>query len=867
MKTIIAKNSYHQEIKEYLLRQNDCEIAEIITLEAFLDKYIFDFQDDSLYKYYDVLKDKDLYYFKDSVKKVSFLEEIKNFIVEMKQFGLNVNDLLDNDDYLKELKQIISTVFDIELKIDYQKKVISNLSDLNNVYIIDKKPSYFERQTYDELISKGAKYYSDDSGLNRKKEYYNYLNKRCEIEGLARYLIKNNIDLVNSKITLLDNTYIPFIKQVFKRYKIPFNFISDNKTPRLVHKYISLIKYYINATHDNLLNLVSEEVFSSLGEKANNAFYQYTKLFGYNITDDYEHIKNNCISDDILNHYEIEDLLKLEEDALILKSTVYDDLMVLRNQSNIIEAIKIVDDVICKYNYCDSNILYKIRDKVLKAQKYLNVENIDILYEDLKRIKANVNDKFINGITILSSTEMCISKSNHFILGASNDNFPGFKTHEGIFSETYLEKINYPKLVDRYALFMQNQLNNLNSEFLYVSKSISSFDGKEKKSALEIDEFMQMDPKYIDIKFPNKPKSVIGEEKINSEIAKKLFFKDQIIKGSVSSMEQFSNCPFSYFLDKGLGLKEKTNYEYNSAKNGTLIHYVLEKLVNQYQDDFVDVNQEEVEKIIDTKLDEIILFYPNLAEQFKLVKKRLLQLVMVNLGYLKDLDQYSKLTSYKQEYEFNDVIEVDGTKLKLKGFIDRIKANNDFIQIIDYKSSKKRLVESKFLQGQQLQLLTYALILKKIYNDKRILGAYYYNFKLNSIKGSYAKRSRGEVIVNDQEEYLKQLKKEHKYSGWTFEPYYELIGGDKECVDGISVNKDGSLSSRSHIYDLDVINKALLEIYKMLIDDIKDGIISIKPNDCTYCCYKNICHYPYNGGEDKKTLELEEELYRKDLNV
>ena len=52
--------------------------------------------------------------------------------------------------------------------------------------------------------------------------------------------------------------------------------------------------------------------------------------------------------------------------------------------------------------------------------------------------------------------------------------------------------------------------------------------------------------------------------------------KDDVLKGSISSLERYIHCPFSYFLRYGLGLREPMQYTFSDSYAGTLSHYVLE---------------------------------------------------------------------------------------------------------------------------------------------------------------------------------------------------------------------------------------------------------------------------------------------------
>ena len=61
--------------------------------------------------------------------------------------------------------------------------------------------------------------------------------------------------------------------------------------------------------------------------------------------------------------------------------------------------------------------------------------------------------------------------------------------------------------------------------------------------------------------------------------ARKLFGKDMVL--SASRIEDYYNCPYRYFCKFGLGAQPRQKAEINPMERGTLIHYVLEKLLSE----------------------------------------------------------------------------------------------------------------------------------------------------------------------------------------------------------------------------------------------------------------------------------------------
>ena len=100
---------------------------------------------------------------------------------------------------------------------------------------------------------------------------------------------------------------------------------------------------------------------------------------------------------------------------------------------------------------------------------------------------------------------------------------------------------------------------------------------------------------------------------------------------SPSRVENYFTCPFSYFCSAGLGLRARKKVEFSPLQSGTVIHYVLEKMVSRHQGKGLgQLNpaqmQEEVSRVLQEYLESRV-------EQKELLTKRFQYL----LGHLTDL--------------------------------------------------------------------------------------------------------------------------------------------------------------------------------------------------------------------------------------
>lgn len=122
------------------------------------------------------------------------------------------------------------------------------------------------------------------------------------------------------------------------------------------------------------------------------------------------------------------------------------------------------------------------------------------------------------------------------------------------------------------------------------------------------------------------------------------------------------------------------------------------------------------------------------------MKAQLLVQMKALLARLKALEEHSALSPrlLEQPFTFRMDLEEEDVQLCMSGVIDRIDAAAHMGVILDYKSSRKTLSETKVYSGRQLQLPVYALALHSgmIPESEDILdvmGVFYLSTKQESI--------------------------------------------------------------------------------------------------------------------------------------
>ena len=284
-----------------------------------------------------------------------------------------------------------------------------------------------------------------------------------------------------------------------------------------------------------------------------------------------------------------------------------------------------------------------------------------------------------------------------------------------------LEKEIYENLIFNINyLNKNNKLNNNNFEknlFLFY---------KYFKENENYKKLLKNNIKYI--KFLKMP------EKIKKENIEKLYGKK--LNTSVSKLETFKSCPYKFFLQYSLKLKEREKLQVSSLDTGTFMHDIINSFfeeLNIQKINYKNINEKEQEEIINKIIDEKLKLSQNYIfvanQKYILLVKRLKRIILKSIKYIILSLKASDFTLAGTEVAFDEkngkyepiIINLEnGKKIEITGKIDRIDIakdeKNKYIRIIDYKSSVKDLDFTNIFAGLQLQLITYLDAVCKIEN-------------------------------------------------------------------------------------------------------------------------------------------------------
>ena len=354
-------------------------------------------------------------------------------------------------------------------------------------------------------------------------------------------------------------------------------------------------------------------------------------------------------------------------------------------------------------------------------------------------------------------------------------------------------------------------------------------------------------------------------EKLDKENVKRLY--GNTLNTTVSRLESYRSCGFSYFLKYGLKLSEKEKMNIKPIDTGTFMHDVIDTFFKEVQN-VKSINDEELKeklnKIIEEKLELPRNYIFTANAKYRNLVARLKKVIFLSMRYIIQSLKNSKFDVLKTELEFGNTdyppIEMyleDGRKISITGKIDRVDiakdASGKYIRIIDYKSSTKDIELNKVISGLQLQLITYVDALSKNNSELVPAGALYFSLiepKLTGAKKDMTKEEIEEII-----------KKNYKMDGLILADVNVIRMMDDNLEVGksdtipVTLNDDGNINFKNSKVvtkeEFEALQSYTIKIIKEISKEILDGNIKLKPyyivsekkSPCTYCEYKSICQF------------------------
>ena len=731
----------------------------------------------------------------------------------------------------------------------------------------------------------------------------NILTSNFSYESMFSYIKSGVLKIEDDDIFLIENYVNKWGIRGNKWYKSDFEFEEKND-----------IQEKINEIRKKIIEPIMEFKESLSGEKTAE---EITKKL-------YQFIQKNDIQKNILEKAD-----KLEK----------------RGQIEIAEEYRAGIKIF--FNVLDE--IYMIfENEKMSFDRYNKILQIGISKSEFGRIPASFDQVLFGDIDRTKAKEV----KALFLLGMNDGIIPSIVKDEGFLNDKDRDKLKENNLEiakNSIELLYENQFNiyktlSTPEEKLYLSYSVTDKEGKtvrgsiliaqikkifenlkEKSDIIQKEYQLSTKEATLDIAI-EKYKQFIDEENIENEwkqiinwyqknepirmkkILKGAKYTNQTTKisekniqemygkslrTSISKLEQYRRCPFSFHLKYGLKLKEEEEFKIRSLDTGNFMHEVIDEVFTKIEENEIDIKnisrqelQKIIEEIINKKLGMSKNYIFTSSVKFRVLSKKLKKVIYQSIEYIIEQLKNSKFELYGHEIEFNEKSKFKPLKIELEsgkqvivtGKIDRVDIakteDNTYVRIIDYKSSVKDIDLNQVISGIQIQLLTYLDEISEKQNFEPA-GVLYFNLIDTIIKAD--KNLTDEEIKN-------KLNKVFKMKGLLVADLEIIKMMDKKLEPStysesipVYLDREGNISkSRSKVLDKEKFEK-LQKYTKHIISEISkeifSGNIDIKPfymnkkTPCEYCEYKSICNFnpkfeknEYRYIQNKTNEEVLEEI-------
>ncbi len=357
------------------------------------------------------------------------------------------------------------------------------------------------------------------------------------------------------------------------------------------------------------------------------------------------------------------------------------------------------------------------------------------------------------------------------------------------------------------------------------------------------------------------------DDRLPEEVVRRIF--GDRLRLSYSQISLFQDCPFRYFMEKTMGIRELQPITFDAPNIGTFVHYGMEKLVKALREGGFDYDQYTPEKIQQfgedlateylqdqlrdfTRTNRFSSLYRRMTGLFCLVAENV-------LGELKE----GRFVPYGEE------VSLEGVRLPLKngavaeliGSVDRVdtftEEGKTYLKVTDYKTGSKKF-DLKGLtnrDGVQLPIYLYGLMKSGRWEDPVPAAGCYMEAKTPVLRTPFKPEELSEKLrdfykrngaYNADETALSALDsaKGGRYFGIRYLKSGDLHGGENKVYDPALMQEM-----------VDYMERVIRET----AEEILSGKASVCPlkgkthDACGYCQFKATCgHTP---GQEREYSE------------
>lgn len=184
---------------------------------------------------------------------------------------------------------------------------------------------------------------------------------------------------------------------------------------------------------------------------------------------------------------------------------------------------------------------------------------------------------------------------------------------------------------------------------------------------------------------------------------------DALLRVSKSSLGDFKWCAQQYFIKRILGVKEE---ETDAMTRGTNVHDCMEEFYNEFDVDAAIEAKKEGHGALVGFFQDLVPESTIKGEEFGLDEdEHLEKLINVEAARFMEAEPQHFLP-VGNEIELHAIVEIEGIKVHLNGFIDRLFADdNGLLHVHELKTGKWKETKYKY-EGMREELAFYAYLIK-----------------------------------------------------------------------------------------------------------------------------------------------------------
>ncbi|MDO4518745.1 MAG: exodeoxyribonuclease V subunit gamma [Eubacteriales bacterium] len=366
--------------------------------------------------------------------------------------------------------------------------------------------------------------------------------------------------------------------------------------------------------------------------------------------------------------------------------------------------------------------------------------------------------------------------------------------------------------------------------------------------------------RIVEAAFLRSPQDVISKS-----VAKALYA--EMGTASATKLERYSACAFAHFLQYGLQLRERAEYEFKAFDMGNIMHQTLDRFamtVRKKGLEWGSLDENMRTDILDECLDSVTADYGN-------------TILHTNARNHYMIDRARRLLRRTvwalQEQLKNGEFRPEGFEVAYDGGrIDRVDVletdNKVYVRIIDYKSGSTSFDLVSLYHGLQLQLAVYLNSALEMEKDKHPgkdiipAGVFYYNIKDPLLK---------QKMENNISELEDKILKEMAMNGILLNEE-EIVYKMDSTLRSLPVTKSKNGLRKSDKLISTEQFAVLQKFIKQKIHEIQqgayDGNAQAKPYElgearaCTYCSFASACAFDKKvpGYEFRSLKKMKDDL-------